>query len=556
MKKMILTLAIVFFAASASAQTLQDFESSFDDNFQKDLAGGEDFMGTINFSSGVERPVPLMVEATVEAENTEFEKGDLKGEEFDVAAGLFSKGFDWKPTVWEFVQQGDGEILLAEESVRDNDSVPEAVYVSQPLEVEEELPEGYSLVNTREELENVDLTYDPETTPGDTMELHDYSGDAGYLPVAAPVNDDIEVVGSFEVPEELNASHYKLAAPVSSPPPPEEEMGLWFDRGIERLDENTLRYSFTLDDISVYPESSNSVRIYVGADRRIKPDSFDFSFDVKSEVGVSGENTTEEVEASEPENVEAGDTEVSVNASADANVTVQTVEQVSAQDPSPGSDFVSGVSVDVSNSSGEVEASGNVSISYDQDYIEDNNLDEDSMQVYYYNSTQDMWTSEDVEVIQRDTVQNTVTAEADHFSTYAAFAEEQEMTDDDTGGSGGGIEGYFEQQDESEENQTEVEQDDSTDQTEDTEDGQPTDGEQTDETNQTESDETAGDETGSEDSVSDEDAEDGPQQSITGEFVSGPSGVAVSVLALIVVLVAILEYRRGLGIRESLGDLR
>jgi hypothetical protein len=532
MKKLILTLVFVFFAASVSAQTLQDFESSFDENFQKGLAGGEDFNGTINFSSGVDRPAPLVVEVTVESESTEFETGDLEGEEFDVAAGFAAEGFDWKPAVWDLVQRGQGEILVAEESVRENDSIPEAVYVPRPLEVEEdELPEGYGIVETAEELDDVDFTYDPETTPGDTMDLGDYSGDAGYAPVAAPVNDGVSLIGSFEAPEELNASYYSLAAPVLSSPLPEEETGLWFSREVERLDDNTLRYSFALDRVSVYPESRNSILVQVGADPRIKSDSFDFSFEVKSQVGVMGENETEEVEASEPVEVEAGDAEVAVNASGDANVTVWDLEQVSVPEPSE-SEFVGGVSVDVSNSSGEVEASGTVTVTYDDDDFDDEEVD-----VYYYDDSGEENEWENIGGTHY-LDNNSVVAEVDHFSTYAAFSQDQDSDsgDEDDGGVSLGDLGLGEEEEE-DENQTDTQEEEGDEDRSQDESG--------------EEDDTRQEENVTDDQAEDQQSEDqeepgqGDDQQVagpTGMFASEPGTLYGGVLVLLLAFAAALQY--------------
>jgi hypothetical protein len=262
-----------------------------------------------------------------------------------------------------------------------------------------------------------------------------------------------------------------------------------------------------------------------------------------------GENRTEEVEASQPETVEAGDTEVSVNSSADANVTVQTVERVSAPDPSPGSEFVGGVSVDVSNSSGEVEASGNVSIGYDQDYIDDNNLDEDSMQVYYYNSTLGEWTSEDVEIIRHDTGGNTVTAEADHFSTYGAFAEESDepgSPDDDEGDV--------------------ISVDQSTDEEEPQPENQTQDQNQTEpESPNQEDEEQVQNQTQEQDSTDSEQVQDRSDTSnlITGQFLGSPTNAVGLLVAVLVAMIGFLEYSGRIEIyaffermREKVEELR
>jgi hypothetical protein len=552
MRKIVLSLTLVLLAASASAQTLQDFESSFDENFQKDLAGGEGFSGTINFSSGVERPVPLVVEVTVESDKTSFATGDLRGEEFDVLTTLISTGYDWKPVVWERVQRGEGEILVPDDSVRENDSIPEAVYVSEESgfsfeddpEVasitEDDFP-GFTFVETRSELEDLDLTYDPDNTPASYVGSDFYSGE-GYLPKAEAYPEDSGISGGRareEFADGLNASDYSLMAPQSvvrggygEDSLPGRDAGLI--ESIQRPAEDTLQYSFALQERAVHTDSQNSVLIEVGADQRIKPDSFDFSFEVKSEVGVMGENETEEVRASQLEAVRAGNAGVSVNASADANVTVQTVEKVSAPEPAPESEFVGGVSVDVSNSSGEVEASGTVSINYDEDYIEENSLEEDSMQVYYYNSTKSTWTSEGIEVLERNTGENVVTAQVEHFSTYAAFAEQQEDEEDDSSG-GGGSTFITPVQQEEPGNETEPQESGTEDEQSQ---GTPQEGGQQQPEGQNQDDQTWG---------RPETPVEGPPQNtpgngITGQFLGSPTNLAGVVVALIVAMIGVLAY--------------
>ncbi len=559
MKKMILTLALVMFAASASAQTLQDFESSFDDNFQKSLAGGEGFSGYINFSSGVDRSVPLVVEVTVESDETSFATGDMKGAEFDVSTILNSTGFDWKSFVWDRVQRGEGEILVPDDSVRENDSIPEAVYVSEesepvfaedPANISEDDFPGFTFVESRSELEDLDLTYDPENTPAAYVVSKSYSGD-DYLPRTEAYPEDSILQGDRareEFADGLNASDYSLRpAQFRSG---SEGASIEDDSLVESIQRpagDTLEYSFVLQEGAIYTGSQNSVLIRVGADQRIRPDSFDFSFEVRSEIGVISENRTEEVRASEPETVETGDTEVSVNASADANVTVQTVEQTSLPDPSPESDFVGGVSVDVSNRSGQVEASGNITVSYDQSVVDSNDLDEDSMSVYFFNESRGEWTSEGVEVVDRDTGENTVTADVAHFSTYAVFAEQQDDSTDTDDGSGGGDVIPFDPAEDEEETEP-----DTQDQTEESSEQDDSSGDQQEETTQDDGSSDQGD-TGVEDSEQDAEDQTDTQQTPdtpTGQFFTSDTGIAGGLLILLVVLVVYLEYTGRIELRE------
>lgn len=174
-------------------------------------------------------------------------------------------------------------------------------------------------------------------------------------------------------------------------------------------------------------EGLNGINFSASVNPRTAPDRYELALSVRSSVGEGQVVGEENVSANETVEIESQDVSVEVNSSSNASVEVKELEDVSASPPEDGG-FAGGVSVDVSNGSGDVEASGSVSIRY-----EDDSLDDRDLEVYFYNDSRstDRWQGVGGRQFPDN---NTVVAEVDHFSTYAAFSteEDESETEDDS----------------------------------------------------------------------------------------------------------------------------
>ena len=427
-RKLVLGLLMVLFVGLSAGQSLQNFEYSPDDGFERSLTGGESFNQTINFSNEADRELPMAVRVVVGAEDTEFESEEgLVGSEFDVSGSLSS---------------GDGIRSLS----------------------------------FSERLSDSDLVF------------------VGSLPEA----DDL------------------LGA-----------------------------------------DSDNSVELMVESSPRIRPDTFSFEFDVRSKAGFASEteNTSvgESGEAEVEVETDSVTTSVDVSAEEGSNVSVESYDEVNVAPPEPDSEFVGGVGVEVTKNDNQVEASGNITVSYSQDIVEDGGLDEDSISVRYFNESLGEWTSDGVDVVSRDTEENTVTAEADHFSTYGAFAElEEQETDDDTvDGFDGPIEWSPPRGEEEEVNDSEPQDQ-----------GDGEDVQQNDSREEDDEESPGQDDTGSE--SGDDETTTGPQEGSdpgspegpTGLFTGQSSGAIGGLFVLVVVVVAYLQYSGRIRLGEMVSGLR
>ena len=448
MKKIILSLILVLFAASAAAQPLQnfDFSSEYDLTSGGDIAvtGGEAVRGTVTFENQVNRDLPLVVKLEVSSDEMR-----VTGEEFSLDVAVLSSN------------ASDGEI---------------------PVEDLFRYPDNY-----------------------EEDEIPPYSSD-----------DDSRVT--------------RLECSVLSPSRNSSVYRCLSD-GEEIVSRSGSRSSF------------NNVSVEASAVPNIMPGSYNFELKVLSEVGVGGETVNKSVNASEPVKVSTSgnETSVMVNSSAESNVTVQQVTEIS--DPNSESDeFVGGVSVDVSNSSGEVDASGVVTISYESD-----SYDDDDVNVFFYNDTRDAndWVS--VGGTQYPS-NNTVSAEVSHFSTYGAFVEQvsdSSGSDEEDESSSAGPISFTpdEQEQDSPQNESQgqdpgSEPDDESQQQQEQESGE----------NQEQSQSDSTEDTGSENTGT-----DGSQsQGITGQFASSPSGIAALVFALVALILAYLQYSGRVNFRDRI----
>ena len=447
MKKVILTLCLVLFAASAAAQPLQDFDFSSNYGLTSggDIAvtGGETVRGTVNFDNQVNRDLPLVVKLEVSSDEMK-----VTGEEFNMDVAVLSSN---------------------------------ASEASRPSEDLFAYPDNYG--------ENEVPVYSNRADTRVTQLSCIVSSNSRNSSVYRCLSDDSEVVSRSQ----------------SNP-------------------------------------AFNNVSVEASAVPNIMPGSYDFELKVMSEVGVGGEEKNVSVNASEPAVVNTSDNEsvVTVNASADANVTVQQLVEVS--DPNPESDeFVGGVSVDVSNSSGEVNASGTVMISYASD-----SYDDDDVNVFFYNDT-----GSDNEWVNIGGTQypsnNTVSVEVSHFSTYGAFVEQVSDSSDSDGeeedSSAGRVPFTPDDQEQEDTPQNESQGQDPGSELEDAE-QQEQDQESGENQEQSQSD-------SSEDTGSENTGTDGSQsQGITGQFASSPSGVAALIFVLVAMIVAYLQYSGRINVRE------
>ncbi|MBL7051761.1 MAG: hypothetical protein ISS01_01590 [Nanoarchaeota archaeon] len=101
--------------------------------------------------------------------------------------------------------------------------------------------------------------------------------------------------------------------------------------------------------------------------------------------------------------------------------------------------FLKAVDVDILDDEDYTLSSANLTISYTEDEIAVDNLDESTLSVYYYNETSSEW--EALEGTTIDTDANTVSVEVEHFSLYGIFGSQASSSGDsgsDGGSSGGG----------------------------------------------------------------------------------------------------------------------
>jgi len=412
-KKLLLTAFVLMLVSGVSGQSLQGFEYSPGNGFERSLTGGESFSQTVNFSSVAGQEVPFGVRVTVENDSTDF--------------------------------------------VTDN------------------------------------------------------------------VGAEFDLTGSLKGPDTVR--------------------GLDFE---ERLSDGNLVYVGSVEDDGLSAGSDYSVELVVEADPRIRPDSFGFEFDVRSVAGFASESETEVVDFSENSSVEveAGDSEVEVSADEDSevNVTVESYDEVTVSPPDEDSSFVGGVGVDVEKGGEEVEASGTVSIGYDQSYVDENGLNESSMDVYFYDEASGEWTTEGVDVVSRDLQENVVEADVEHFSTYALFAEVRE--DEVVPSFTGPIEWSPPRGEEDVNDSTQPDQN-GTDEQEDTDSGEDQD--------QSQDESSEGEDPGQQ--------ETGPQQSQpgsgpTGFFTAQTGNVALGLAVLFVAVVGVLQYLGRVDVRKASEVLR
>nr|EGQ39782.1 MAG: hypothetical protein J07AB56_05100 [Candidatus Nanosalinarum sp. J07AB56] len=321
------------------------------------------------------------------------------------------------------------------------------------------------------------------------------------------------------------------------------------ENSYRRLDSSTGIYTLTADGAELGDGESGNLELNVTTSPRIEPGQYSFELSVVSIAGEpSDTDNIESVAPGESESVSvdssASEASVSVTPEEETSVNVTGYDTLSVEPPSDNSEFVGGVEVEPEEEAG---AEGEVSIEYSQQFVDDNDIDESSISVQFYNETSGVWeVEEDSEV---DTVDNVVSAQVDHFSLYSAFGE-QEQDDSPSSDSGDGSEdsGPIDIPDNQED---ETESTDSADETQEEAEGQENSQEQTgDDQGASEDTETGGtqqeqtEEEGADDQT---DSTQGP----TGSFTSSPGGIAALLVLVLVAAVAALERRGRIDLVDS-----
>ncbi|NMJ76694.1 hypothetical protein GLU01_01355 [Nanohaloarchaea archaeon] len=384
-----------------------------------------------------------------------------------------------------------------------------------------------------------------ETSPQDGFERSLVGGE--NIEFSADVENQLDrgtPVGSRVVVEsDLNMSDTGAEFSTSGVLSSETEASL--ETSYRRLSSSKGVYTLTGTELEAGEQADLNVDIT--ASPRIEPGQYSFEISVLSIPGSpSDTENIEEVEANDSASasVESSTNEASVDVTPNENssVNVTGYDDLSVDPPSEESEFVGGVEVELEN---DTEAEGEVSVEYDQSFVDNNGIDENSMSIYFFNETSGAWEEEEDSDV--DTSDNIVTSNVDHFSLYSAFGDQEDSESDgsdDDGGGGGSIDLSDDDTQEQEEQSTEEDgtQDDEQDETggEDSQEDSP----QTDDGESTGSSD--GTQSGQEgDTGGETDEQTGTGQTPTGSFTSSPGGLAGIAVLVLIAVIAVLE-RRGL----------
>ncbi|WEL23000.1 hypothetical protein [Candidatus Nanohalovita haloferacivicina] len=379
---------------------------------------------------------------------------------------------------------------------------------------------------------------DFEYSPGNDFQLNltggeSFSVDADFTnAVSRPVPVAVEVRVDGDLPMSSSGEEFDLSGSTV------DAEGLEFSDFDYYKKNGDGFYTSTLNG-SVSEDFDSGVSLVFDSSTLIQPDTYSFDVKVRSEIGSnSSASSNASVNASEPAEVSSGNARVKVNASDNANVTVQSLGSVSTQPPQSRTNFVGGVSVDVRNNTGKVEASGTVTITYSN-----NAFDDDDMAVYYYNDTSGEWEFEGGTHYPGN---NSIVADVDHFSTYVAYRSQPDTDDDNDGGGGGGS---TSSDDQAQDETTTVNEDTEPEETAPEEDSSSQ-GQEQNETDQAQDEEQQqqnNTETGQEDAQQPEGPQNPPR---TGLFTANPTSIAGGLAFLILVLAAGLQYTGRIDFRE------
>ena len=558
MKKLVLATTLLLLAGLSTGQSLQNFEYNLENGFEKDLTGGEAFNQEINFSNTAERPVPLALEIKVDGENFSMSSS---GDEFDLGdSSIRIKDYSVYD-YWNAIDERDEFPFKVMELENPGDDVPQKILVMNgactgPGELRSfDLGDDCSSEDDLENVPGVDISnlsvekrpeYDSDDVEGSIS--HDLLPGDRPEPIFDPDNSTVVPIlydGALTDVEEgsdVAVSDYSLV-------PARFDFyteSVSLDASYEQENDAGL-YRFPYESSLMISDGADvSIEVVFDSSVRIRPDSYSFEFDVRSDPGFASATESKSIDnGTATVEVEGESVDASVDISAEednASVTVESYEETTVSPPEPDSEFVGGLGVEVTKNESEVDSSGNISISYDQELIDERALEEESMGVYYFNESRAEWTTEGAEVINRDTEDNVITAEASHFSVYAAFAEEESSSQDTESSDSGWVdwtpESTENSTDTSSENTTE---DDVTQEPSDTEESSPQDSQDTE--GPQEDDEQASENISGE---QDETVDEMPNNQLTGLFTDQPSDTALPVLAAVLIGLLIYFYRERL----------
>ncbi|PSH01914.1 MAG: hypothetical protein BRC27_00490 [Nanohaloarchaea archaeon SW_10_44_10] len=291
---------------------------------------------------------------------------------------------------------------------------------------------------------------------------------------------------------------------------------------------NYSQYICTFDSGSINGE--NTVNYRIESVPRLMPGKYQFELELLSNPSSAPavENTTVNLGLGTDAELESssGSIEVEINSSGSGNATVESYDSLAVGSPQGEDELVSGVSVEINTT--EDSSGGTLRFEHD----------EDLQDVDVYRLENGEWVSEGIEVTERGN--DFVIAEVPHFSTYAAFGEEENSSTPTT---------------DTQDNSTDPTQNQETNSTEsqdnETDSNNTEPGEQDQETTENQTEEETGQQQ--------DDTGETPQQPdnvFIGQFTESPGAVGVGIILLIVIAVLGLDYTGRIDVKEKISELR
>ncbi|PSH00234.1 MAG: hypothetical protein BRC28_00520 [Nanohaloarchaea archaeon SW_4_43_9] len=292
---------------------------------------------------------------------------------------------------------------------------------------------------------------------------------------------------------------------------------------------NYSQYICTFDSDSI--EDENTVSYNIESVPRLMPGDYQFELKLLSNPSSAPavDNTTVNVGPDTEANAQleslSGSIEVEINSSGNGTATIESYDSLAVDTPQGEDELVSAVSVQINTT----EDSSRGTLRFEHD--------EDLQDVDVYRLENGEWVSEGIEVTERGN--DFVIAEVPHFSTYAAFGEEENSSTSTVNIQNSSTDSTQDQ----ETNET-GSQDNETDSDNNTEPGEQ---DQNPTENQTE------EETGQQ---QDETGETSPNNGLAGQFTESPGAVGVGIILLIVIAVLGLDYTGRIDLGQKVSELR
>lgn len=302
-----------------------------------------------------------------------------------------------------------------------------------------------------------------------------------------------------------------------------------------KISNGNLVYTGSLNNSEeLEPGSENSLELNVNAYYGLKPDSFDFEFIVKSVLAFSDESQTVNITEGEA-NLNAGAASAEIQTENGTNATLEHYSEIQVPAPKEESKFVNGLGVEVKDKNGsKTDAEGKITLEYSAEKLEDDGLNESTLRIYYYDEEDKEWTEDGVDNVEVNSLEQEVSANVEHFSTYALYADEDdESQTTQTSQSGGGSSSSNSETGEDNQSQESPQTNQSDNETQDGDQnnqGNVGDGTQPDETQNNESEEPG--------------QQNQNSQSPTGRFIGNPTNVTWILVLLLAVVVAVVELSR------------